>query len=799
MKKIIAYVHTHWDREWYREFEEFRLRLVEVFDDVLNSLETGDLPCFYFDGQTAALEDYLQIRPEKIEEVKSFIKQKKLRIGPFYCSADSFLVSGESLYKNFEIGIKKSKEFGETDFIGYLSDTFGHSGCMPYILKALGIDKACLWRGVGNLPADLDWNGIKTTNLVQGYFQDFLSAQNLSIEEKAEYLKKYLDKISSKSGDCVLLPIGADHLAVSKNIQEQIRNLNRIYKDYKIQLATPFEYFTKISKRKNVSGEFLDNSCTFILPGVYSSRIYTKQANAKSQWLLTNIAEPLQALSYYYSGTKNKQSEIDYAYKTLIKNHAHDSIYGCNIDEVQRQVMQRFKDVDTISNGIIKRTLRDLSSKDGELSLINLSNREYTGTAEIITEKKLPKWMNAVKISSKKGFTDEKLYNINEIPVTEDITNINKYIIGVKHLKPFSITRLTKENILNDTSLIAKENSIENEFIKFEIKNNKILLTDKKKNVQYDDFIVISDRADIGDSYNFGALKGDSPLYAKLFSFKLKEKNIHTAKLGLKYEIKIPKSSNSKCRTKKTNRHIINIDAILYNGSEYIEFSADWENKSKNHILQIGFRLKEKITKTLNEDLYGTTERTFNPDFDIYEYIPAKRGIEIKPNTSPMQRFMNTQNVALITKGNCEYEVSKNVLKLTLLRAAGIISSPLNPCRGTPAGPPLDTPELQCIGKNKAEFALAFTNCEKDLYRLSDEFYRSVVPLFTNIEDKRFIVVDNQNIRITSISISEKGINLRLFNNSFEAQKANVKLLKKKNVKFLPREIKNIDFPLSSI
>ena len=76
MKKIIAYIHTHWDREWYREFEEFRLRLIEVFDEVLKSLETDELPCFYFDGQTAALEDYLEIKPEKIELIKR-LNQKR--------------------------------------------------------------------------------------------------------------------------------------------------------------------------------------------------------------------------------------------------------------------------------------------------------------------------------------------------------------------------------------------------------------------------------------------------------------------------------------------------------------------------------------------------------------------------------------------------------------------------------------------------------------------------------------------------------------------------------------------------
>ena len=223
MKKVIAYVHTHWDREWYREFEEFRLRLIEVFDEVLKNLETEELPYFYFDGQTAALEDYLEIRPEKLAKIKELIKQKKLRIGPFYCSSDSFLVSGELLCRNLELGLSKAKEFGETEFIGYLSDTFGHSQCIPSILKAYNIDKACLWRGLGSLPADINWQDIKTTYLIQGYFQDFLNT-SLPIEKKAEALKKYIDKIAQKSKDYILLPIGADHLAIAKNLKKKMED-----------------------------------------------------------------------------------------------------------------------------------------------------------------------------------------------------------------------------------------------------------------------------------------------------------------------------------------------------------------------------------------------------------------------------------------------------------------------------------------------------------------------------------------------------------------------------------------------
>ena len=90
-KQVIAYVHSHWDREWYREFEIFRMRLLKVFDNVLNMLEENKLPSFYFDGQVVALLDYLKIRPEKEEQIRRFIKEKRLFIGPFYCLVDEFL------------------------------------------------------------------------------------------------------------------------------------------------------------------------------------------------------------------------------------------------------------------------------------------------------------------------------------------------------------------------------------------------------------------------------------------------------------------------------------------------------------------------------------------------------------------------------------------------------------------------------------------------------------------------------------------------------------------------------------
>ena len=63
--------HTHWDREWYEPFEVYRFQLVKVVDRLLEVLDTDEgFRHFNFDGQTAAIEDYLEVRAAVEPEVR---------------------------------------------------------------------------------------------------------------------------------------------------------------------------------------------------------------------------------------------------------------------------------------------------------------------------------------------------------------------------------------------------------------------------------------------------------------------------------------------------------------------------------------------------------------------------------------------------------------------------------------------------------------------------------------------------------------------------------------------------------
>lgn len=592
---------------------------MRVFDNVLELLENNKIPSFYFDGQVGALLDYLEIRPEKEQIIRKFIAEKKLFIGPFYTLIDEFLTDKTVFEKNLEIGLKISKDFGCTDFIAYFADTFGHSKNIPNILQKFGIDKCVVWRGCGDIPSEFTFNGINTVNLIRGYFMDIFSSP-MPIEEKAKWLKGNLDKIAAKSKDYLLLPIGADHLGIEPDISEQISKVNCLLEDYEIKLSNPFEYFELVKdnfKNFEWNDELRDNSLTFILQGSFSARMKLKQYNVKCTYLLEQADKLQKKYSSQYDAV------IEYAYKLLLKNQAHDGIYGCSTDLVHRENITRYEKVIQIANTIIE-----------ELRLKYNFKTPVMQSKELIPEYKV--------ISKHFGVENSLLYDTQKIPVTEDFTDIYtlKYSPAVKPE------------------------------INLEVKNGKIRIGRVEM-----EFVRFKDE---GDTYNFGAVEDDKGEKAEVYSFK--NNIIKTSFFDVQVEIQ----------------------------GELVNFKIEWDNKLKNKLWQVKFNLKSPVTETFSEDMNTIIRREFDPNYDMRKHLPKTRGIEVKTNFAPMQRFVGTQGFGVITKGLTEYEVKEKSLLITLLRSTGVISNPKNPSRSTPAGPPIEVPDAQQLGYNCAEFSVGF-------------------------------------------------------------------------------------------
>ena len=83
-------VPTHWDREWYPPFQAFRLRLVELLDDLLPRLEADPtFRHFLLDGQMAVVDDYLEVRPEAEARLRRWPRAAGWPWGPGTCCPTS--------------------------------------------------------------------------------------------------------------------------------------------------------------------------------------------------------------------------------------------------------------------------------------------------------------------------------------------------------------------------------------------------------------------------------------------------------------------------------------------------------------------------------------------------------------------------------------------------------------------------------------------------------------------------------------------------------------------------------------
>ncbi|MFJ3774068.1 alpha-mannosidase [Streptomyces sp. NPDC090075] len=335
--------HFHWDREWYEPFQVFRHRLVSALDTVLETAESDPDFRFTVDGQMAAVEDYLEMRPENRDRVAALVREGRLAIGPWLILLDEFLCTGETIVRNLRMGWAAAERLGGAMPIGYLPDMFGHIAQMPQILARAGIEHAALWRGV---PGSVDghafrWRApdgseVRTEFLFDGYDNglDVLLAPDRIRQALAEYAAMTAGRWGN---DPLLAMSGTDHNAPDPRLAQWLRQAST--EERPITVATLDEYLRKHVRDEAtavVTGELRSHVRGNILPGVLSVRLGLKQRMAVAERTVDH-AERMNALW----SRRDESAFLDLAWHKIIESTAHDSVVGSGTDETCDQVAAR--------------------------------------------------------------------------------------------------------------------------------------------------------------------------------------------------------------------------------------------------------------------------------------------------------------------------------------------------------------------------------------------------------------------------------------------------------------------------
>jgi mannosylglycerate hydrolase len=213
--------HTHWDREWYLTFQQFRLKLVHLVDGLLETLEQNpDFEHFMLDGQTIVLDDYLQMRPENEAVIRQHVQSGRILIGPWHILPDMFLVSPEAHIRNLLQGARTASRFGPSMPVGYIPDPFGHPGQVPQILHGFGITTASVWRGIGDLPCEFWWQAPDGSRVLMAFLREsYSNGASLPADAPTQFTTQLAQIQATLAAHSavhdLLVMVGTDHMEPS--------------------------------------------------------------------------------------------------------------------------------------------------------------------------------------------------------------------------------------------------------------------------------------------------------------------------------------------------------------------------------------------------------------------------------------------------------------------------------------------------------------------------------------------------------------------------------------------------------
>jgi alpha-mannosidase len=813
--------HSHWDREWYRSFEQFRAMLVEMIDDLLDILRRDPgFRHFTLDGQTVVLEDYLEVRPENRDEIRRLVGEGRIVTGPWYVLPDEFLVSGESTVRNLMTGMRMAASFGGTMTVGYIPDSFGHIAMMPAILKGFGIDTALVYRGFGGEPgqqmSEYWWQAPDGTRaLMIHLFRHGYSAGYFHGETDGEILKRFaslreeLDRRASTSHR--LLMNGGDHHWPDPQIPATLELLRKSFEGT-FEHSTVERYASAVRHEILPSGSGMTHSqgapvapqatpvappvqlpvvegelrfgyryAFVVLGGVYSSRMYIKQANWKSEMLLERYAEPLNALGRA-SGKRTRLAPsqaplLHHAWRSLMKNHPHDSICGCSIDAVHREMMTRFAAVEQTGGAVVDAALCHIlpcddaaSGDDTYLFLFNPSPFPRTGTVEaevrffrrdvvvglnpdVVVDPEIPPVKGFALIDSSGSeapfqfLRREKTYDITYSHYNyprQTLADRFSILVGAKDVPPLGFRGFRVEKraqLLSPPPAVrAGKNYIENRYLRVSVgPGGALTVRDRIRGKEYRGLNVFEDSGDVGDEYNYSYPAHDTVVRSGKGRARVSvlERGPLRASLLVSATLRIPgeASPDRKRRGAGTVALPVKTRISLGEHSRFVECETTVENRGRDHRLRVLFPLGIRTDRVLADSQFCIVERV-QRTYDVRSFT-----IEHPAQVAPMQRFVTVngpdRSLTLLAYGLPEYELildGKGTLALTLLRCVGLLAADdLITRPGGKAGWHNETPDAQCQGLHVFRYALLPHGPEDPAWgefvaRESESFHLPILP-----------------------------------------------------------------------
>ncbi|MEA3364963.1 MAG: glycoside hydrolase family 38 C-terminal domain-containing protein, partial [Candidatus Hydrogenedentes bacterium] len=589
------------------------------------------------------------------------------------------------------------------------------------------------WRGTQdeNYPALFQWVGPDGSRMPtyklrdDGSYAPFLFKFRNKLEGEElpdslfkEYFEPYLKEEQERSVvPLVLLLDAIDHFPADRRSIAILKKLQTLYPDVEFVWTSLEEFGREMAAHADAmperTGELREPCRTTGRAGQYlivhtiSSRYPLKKANDECQALLEDWTEPLALISRMQGGHPNLHY-LELAWEYLLKNHPHDSICGCSVDQVHRDMRFRFDQSRMLADGLVRRITAELgqaSETDAALANVVVHNPlpyERTGIFDIalpFAKDFAPKYvdglvtgeaLNRFRLVNKNGESiPYQLAGIDHGTVCKRLkANGRRHVFGgdVYHVAVemtlpacgFTGIRVEpmEESNRNFGSLLTGPMTASTDRVSLSVHpDGTASLTNHATGTTYGPLFLYEDTGDSGDGWTRGPLTNDiaykSP--GTRVTTAVEEEGPLRTVFRIERESDLPAAIERKTRKRLQARISLRVTDRIFveKDAPYVRVRTLVENTVRDHRLRVLFPTPIATETSFAETPFAVVERTID--------IPpeaARWHERVNPETA-FTRFFGIQNptnglAVLCPAGLHEYEVMQTperILALTLFRS----------------------------------------------------------------------------------------------------------------------------------
>lgn len=435
-----------------------------------------------------------------------------------------------------------------------------------------------------------------------------------------------------------------------------------------------------------------------------ATRPRQKAKNARAENLLTRYAEPFAAIAHAL-GAAYPQPFLTTAWKHLLKCHAHDTIAGCGVDQIETDMLNRLDQTINLSKAVLTMAAQHIvtridnrSVKDDELAVVLFNPSPFPRND--VTEL----WLHLPEKLGIHGFEIVEKESGRPVPFTvvergemtdrifRDLTDTSLYAFG--ELVKVNLAAAV-EGLGYKTLLVRKAARkpaavpaigpavLENEHLKVAINGDGTFdITEKAGGKTYAGQHFFTDTGDNGDPWvrfvpdvnRVYSSRGGKAAVACLESSPL------AVRYRVDYDFMIPKGlvrrnyvmegyyDDAESSAELVPLKISSV-LTLTRGARHLDVRTEIENRSTDHLVQVAFPTRLKSGRVHAESAFDVVERAITPN---------DRGLDpsLVNGEDPFLRFVDLSDgrhgLALLSDGVKGYETlgdAENTLVLNLIRA----------------------------------------------------------------------------------------------------------------------------------